>query len=75
MIHFLLRVLLVVALLAVVCWILFRRPSRRQRHKCEDCVHAVRISADGVICRYGAKTTFKNRVHIENCHDFERSTG
>jgi len=40
--------------------------------KCSTCRHCKRVDADGSICRYGNKETFKNPVHIQNCNDYER---
>lgn len=45
--------------------------SGKPDFKCATCRHCQQLYADGVICRYGDKKTFKNPIHIENCTDFE----
>lgn len=40
--------------------------------QCGACRHCGQVFDDGVMCRFAGKETFKNEVHIANCHTFER---
>ena len=39
---------------------------------CGDCRHCGATFDDGVMCHFAGRETFKNEVHIANCHSFER---
>lgn len=72
MVFVLVRLLLVAGFL----WLIYRLVFGSRRAwlrdiKCSTCRHAGLLDEDGVLCRYGARETFKNTVHIGNCLDFQ----
>ena len=70
MIGHLIRLLVFGALIYVAYRLFVSLFPRRPRFKCATCRHCARLDADGVMCRFGDKETFKNPIHIENCIDF-----
>ena len=42
------------------------------KFKCATCKNCKNLFDDGVICVFDRKETFKNEIHIANCHDYER---
>lgn len=68
----LIRLLLVAGFLWFIYRLVFGSSrSRLGNVKCSTCRHAGLLDEDGVLCRYGARETFKNSVHIGNCLDFQ----
>ncbi|MCA8974875.1 MAG: hypothetical protein KDC98_09135 [Planctomycetes bacterium] len=55
-------------------YVVFRRASRGGggRWPCATCRNCGRIFADGVLCRFQGRETFKNETHIGNCVDYQR---
>ena len=50
-------------------------PRRRNSgFKCAFCLHCKTLYDDGVLCKAGKTSTFKNPVHINNCIDFVRDS-
>ena len=43
------------------------------KFKCATCKNCKTLFDDGVICAFGKRETFKNEIHIANCHDYERT--
>ena len=72
-------VLLQLLILVALGWVGYRiyqsatgGSAPASRFKCATCKNCGALFDDGVLCRYGAKETFKNETHIANCQDYVR---
>ena len=67
-----------ILLVAGVVWFVVRAirngasASSMRGAPCASCRHCGSLFDDGVLCQFGRAETFKNEVHIANCHDYRR---